>query len=327
MGCKLSIARTLKRSIWGIVSIYTSLIASGLTYAQDKPIVKIEAYGDPFGQAELAPKKQARVYAYRSASSTSNQPINLYLNGRSHASLLKGGYSEFCLAPGKLQVQTANNDAGQLHVGKSNPGFALDSVAGQVVFLKIQETTGFGARIESLSEIQALPELKRSRQQIHTISRAPEVQDCEAELAQPTAAPAAKPAPERPTPQREYALQADALFEFGKAVLKAEGFNAIEALIQQVQKEYSSIDKIRVIGYTDAIGPVALNKMLSADRANTVADRLYRRGLRPKSGIETEGRWSLELAKLGCKNAPTPENKICHAPNRRVVIVIFGARR
>lgn len=135
------------------------------------------------------------------------------------------------------------------------------------------------------------------------------------------------PVPEKSTPQREYALQADALFEFGKAVLKAEGFNAIEVMIQQVQKEYSSIDKIRVIGYTDPIGPVALNKKLSTQRANTVADRLYKRGLRPKSGIEAEGRWSLELAKVGCKNTPTPENKMCHAPNRRVVIVIFGARR
>jgi len=98
-------------------------------------------------------------------------------------------------------------------------------------------------------------------------------------------------------------------------------------MIQQVQKEYSSIDKIRVIGYTDPIGPVALNKKLSTERAKTVADRLHKRGLRPKSGIEAEGRWSLELAKVGCKDTPTPENKMCHAPNRRVVIVIFGARR
>lgn len=327
MAFKPSTVLTLRQSLWGIASICASLTLSGVTHAQDKPVVKIEAYGDPFAQAQLAPKKQARVYAYRSASSTNSQPINLYLNGRYHASLLKGGYTEFCLAPGKLQVQAANNDAGQRHTGKLLPGTPLESQAGKVVFLKVQETTGFGARVDSQTEALALPELRQTRQQTHTISRAPQVEECDTELAQAAAVPAPAPVPEKPTPQREYALQADALFEFGKAVLKAEGFNAIEVMIQQVQKEYSSIDKIRVIGYTDPIGPVALNKKLSTQRANTVAERLHKRGLRPKSGIEAEGRWSLELAKVGCKDTPTPENKMCHAPNRRVVIVIFGARR
>ena len=70
MAFKPSTVLTLRQSLWGIASICASLSLSGLTHAQDKPVVKIEAYGDPFGQAQLAPKKQARVYAYRSASST-----------------------------------------------------------------------------------------------------------------------------------------------------------------------------------------------------------------------------------------------------------------
>ena len=41
----------------------------------------------------------------------------------------------------------------------------------------------------------------------------------------------------------------------------------------------------------------------------------------------TEGRGAADLAKIGCKNKPTPENKACHAPNRRVVISITGTRK
>lgn len=315
--------RTTGSRLWSVLAICAGLSLPLHALSQDRTGGIIEAYGDSFTQSQLAPRTQARVYAYRTDKSNSPLPINLYLNGRYHASLLKGGYSEFCLAPGKIQAQVAYNDAGQMHVGKFQTGTPLEAQAGKVLFLKVQESSGFGARIETTPEPLALSELRQTRQQIHTLSRAPEVKECNSDLAQPVpAAPAPKPAP-----QREYALQTDALFEFGKAVLRADGFNAIESMIQQVQQDYSSIDRIRVIGYTDPIGPVGLNKKLSTERANAVATRLQARGLRPKSGFEAEGRWSLELAKGGCKDTPTPENKICHAPNRRVVIVIFGARR
>lgn len=295
-------------------------LSMGMAWGQTHDAPRLVAFGDAFSKNEQAPRTQARVYAYRNSKSTNEQPINLYLNGRFLASLLKGGYTEFCLAPGKLQIQAANNDAGQLHAGKAQAGTALEPQAGKLLFLKVQETGTYSARVDSLNEDLALPELRQTKAQIHTVSRAPEVQPCGTDLSAPAAVP-------KPLPQREYALQADALFDFGKATLRAEGFNAIETMIQQVQQEYSSIDRIRVIGYTDAIGPVGLNKKLSTERANTVADRLRARGLRPTSGIEAEGRWSMELAKAGCQNAPTAENKMCHAPNRRVVIVIFGARR
>lgn len=320
--------RTFRPSLWRVLAMGAGLSLTLHAPAQDKSNGFIEAYGDQFTQSQLAPRTQARVYAYRNDKGSSPLPVNLYINGRYLASLLKGGYTEFCLAPGKIQLQLAHNDAAQMHLGKLQSGTTLEPQAGKVLFLRVQDAGAHGARIDALTEASALGELRQTKQQIHTLVRAPEVQECSTDLAQPVvAAPVAPPPPPRPVPQREYALQADALFEFGKAVLKADGFNAIETMIQQVQQEYSSIDRIRVIGYTDAIGPVGLNKKLSTERANTVADRLRARGLRPTSGIEAEGRWSLELAKAGCQNAPTPENKMCHAPNRRVVIVIFGARR
>lgn len=128
-------------------------------------------------------------------------------------------------------------------------------------------------------------------------------------------------------PKRDFVLAADALFEFGKAELKPAGIQSIQTLVQQVKQEYSSVERIRVLGYTDAIGPAHLNSKLSAARAHSVAELLDRNDLRPSRGYTTEGRGSAELAKLSCKNKPTPENKACHAPNRRVVISVIGTRK
>lgn len=291
-------------------------LASGLVMSQE---ARIEPFGSPFSQPEPAPNAQARVYAYRAAQSLSPAPINLYLNGRYHTSLLRGGYTEFCLNPGRLTVQSALDDASQLHLGKTLPGMPLDAQAGRVVYLRILESTGSVPQVQSTAESQVLAEIRRTRRQQHTVSRAPEVQACAA----------ATPAPETPKPQpkRDFTLAADALFTFGKSTLRPEGEEAIETLSRQVLSEYSRIDRIRVTGYTDAIGPTQLNSRLSKERASTVARLLDQYGLHPMRGYSTEGRGAADLAKIGCKNKPTPENKACHAPNRRVVISITGTRK
>lgn len=291
-------------------------------HAQDKINNKIEAYGDIFSRPQFATKTQARIYAYRTQLIKNSQPINIYINSRYHASLLAGGYTEFCLYPGKINMQLALDDARQMHLGKEVVGQVLSAQAGQVQYIRIEETTGDSASFQVIPEQQALAEIRRTARQKHTVSRAPEAQECSNDLVGPPEPPKALI-----PPPREYAIETDALFEFGNPELRAEGFNSIEALIQKVRSDYTQIERIRVIGYTDAIGTVALNKKLSQQRADAVAKRLLMRGLQPTRGIQAEGRWSLELAKTSCNNSPTPANKACHAPNRRVVIVVSGLRR
>ncbi len=295
----------------------------GLVQAQD---ARIEAYGASFNAPELAPKTQARVYAFRSAEALNPAPINLYINGRYHASLLRGGYTEFCLNPGRVTVQSTLDDAAQLHTGKTQAGQALTAESARVVYLRVTEAAG-GQQWQTLTEPQALADLRRTRRQVHTVSRAPEVQACSTDLAAPV--PMAVPVKPvaKAAPKRDFTLAADALFEFGKAELKPEGVRAIKTLVQQVKQEYSLVERIRVLGYTDAIGPAPLNSKLSAARAHSVAQLLDQNDLHPNRGYITEGRGASELAKLSCKNKPTPENKACHAPNRRVVISVTGARK
>ena len=280
--------------------------------------VSIESYGEAFTSALVAPAEQTRVFIYRSNQGFSQLPVNIYLNGQYHASLLRGGYTEFCTAPGAVGVKLALDDASRLHLSKQDSGQRMTMQAGQSIFLKIDESALPALGLQNIPHSQAQSEMVGTRRQIHTISPAKPHKGC----CRPPVAAAPKPAV-----PREYALETDALFEFGKAEIRASGYNAIESLVQRLRQDFTSVERIRVVGYTDAIGSNAFNKKLSQERADVVARQITARNVKPELGIHAEGRGPIELAKTGCKNTPTPENKLCHAPNRRVMVVITGARR
>ena len=290
--------------------------------------VSIDAFGEAYTTALAAPAEQTRVYVYRSTQAPDASPVNIYLNGQYHASLLRGGFTEFCTAPGAVNIKAALDDASRLHMSKLDAGKRLDLRAGQTIFLKVDESTSPFIGFLSGTAAQTKADMESTRRQIHTISRAKAALTCGHPAAVPTVAAAVTPPPPpKPPVPREYALETDALFEFGKAELRASGYNAIESLVQRLLQDFSSVERIRVVGYTDPIGSGAFNKRLSQQRADMVARQIASRNIPIERGIETEGRGPIELVKTGCGNTSTPENKTCHAPNRRVMVVITGARR
>ena len=117
------------------------------------------------------------------------------------------------------------------------------------------------------------------------------------------------------------------MFEFGKSELRANIYNAIEVMAQRLKRDFSGVERIRVVGHTDAIGQPKSNAKLSLERAKVVAQQLHERGLKSRKDFKIEGEGAKHLMKLRCGNKPTPENKRCHAPNRRVDIVVTGASR
>lgn len=323
-----SIPLTLGLAVcWG-----SALLSSG-GVAQVLPGREVRTTEEPaFSEVRNAPKTQARVYVFRAPESPSAAPINLYINGRYHTSLLRGGFSEFCISSSNWQLQTALDDARRLHSGKLDIGHNVQTSAGKVLFLQVQDNSSRGAFVRTLPESEAVQTLKKTYRQGHTISRAPLVEECAAATTQVPAAvstipPQVPPAPRTEAPAKEYALETDAVFEFGKTELRPTGFNAIENLLQQVRLDYKQIDRVKVVGYTDSIGPEKLNRKLSLLRAQSVSDRLKLRGLQAARGIHAEGQGSEELVKTHCGRTPTPANKACQAPNRRVTIVIYGTQR
>ena len=289
----------------------------------------IAKFGDKFQIEQRAPSQQARLFVYRQANAMRTAPVNIYLEGRFHTALQSGGYTEFCAAPGRLTIQSVYDDAQAMHLGKEAPGQPWLLKAGEILRLRVNEG---GTAAMSLLEVAPEParkELALTAAQIHVLSRAPAAVACDAPAPRPAIAAAPAPvvaaAPKPPVP-RAYALQADALFEFGKTELKVTGYNAIEALAQRLQRDYSQVDRIRVVGHSDPIGTPQRNQALSLARAETVAHQLRDRGVKPMNGYKEEGQGEKLLVKTDCPKKVTPASKLCNEPNRRVEIIVYGAK-
>jgi len=315
-----------KTSQWPLILLTCALALSlcGLAGASETvPQVSIDMFGDAFVRPSPAAASQAQILIYRAQALTPQSPANIYLNGQYHASLLKGGFSDFCVDPGRSAVHVVIDDANRQHLGKLEPGQIVDMPAGRTVYLRLRELVPGKPQLQWVTPWEAEAEMSGTRRQIHTVSRAALVKDC---LVSTAPAPTPVVPVLQPEPQK-VSMEADTLFEFGKAELRNSGYATLDKWIQQFNATYSSIERVKVLGYTDAIGPHQLNTLLSQRRAQVVKDYLATHGLKSKNGIEAEGRGSMELAKLGCSIKPTPENKECHAPNRRVVMVITGSKK
>lgn len=311
---------------------------NGASEVVAKPPQAIAQFGDNFQSALRAPLQQTRIFVYRQANPAYTSPVNIYLEGRFHTALLNGGYSEFCAAPGRLAIQSVYDDAQKMHLGKEAPGQPWELKAGNTLYLRVNETSAMGMPLLEVEPEQADKELSRTAAQAHVLSRAPAAQACGAPApppvvtataipVAPAAAPvvAAAPVSKAPVP-RAYALQADALFEFGKTELKVSGYNAIEAMAQRLKRDFSQVERIRVVGHSDPIGNPKRNRALSLERAEKVADQLHDLGIKSIKGFKTEGQGETSLVKTDCSPKPTPASKLCHAPNRRVEIIVYGAK-
>jgi OOP family OmpA-OmpF porin len=217
-----------------------------------------------------------------------------------------------------------------MHSGKETPGQPWELQAGNTLYLLVNEASTTSMPLIEVAPEQAKKELLRTAAQVHVLSRAPKAQACDTPaplaLASAPAAPVVTPPVAKPPVPRAYALQADALFEFGKTELKVVGYNAIEGMAQRLKRDFAQVERIRVVGHSDPIGKPKRNRTLSLERAEKVAAQLRDRGVKPLHGFKTEGQGDDALIKTDCPHKPIAASKLCHAPNRRVEIIVYGAR-
>jgi len=306
------------------------------------PIAK---FGNKFQTAMAAPERQTRIFIYRQPVTAYANPVNIYLDSRFHTALLGGGYSEFCAAPGAIAIQTGYDDAKKMHPAKESPGQSWALQAGQTLYLRVNETNPADMKLVEVAADPAQQELARTALQTHVLSRAPAAQWCApvqtaapvlsapvtpgltAKLPVPAEPASLTPAATRKTAApRAYALQSDALFEFGKTELKTSGYNSIEMMAQQLISDFQQVERIRVVGHSDSIGKPKANRALSLARAEVVARQLRDRSVKALKGFQVEGQGEDSLLKTNCPKKLTPASKLCHAPNRRVEIIVYGAR-
>ncbi len=128
-----------------------------------------------------------------------------------------------------------------------------------------------------------------------------------------------KPAPAKPAPQPVKAaitIQAEALFDFDKSVLKPEGKKSLDEAIAKLKS--IDVEMIIATGHTDSVGTDAYNQKLSERRATTVKEYLVSQGI-AAAKVTTLGKGETQ---------PVATNKTAEgrAKNRRVDIEFKGVQ-
>lgn len=286
---------------------------------------RIEVLSSTFASAPSPVASQSRIYVYRPSTSTQLAgATGVFINGQYHTSLIAGGYSHLCVAPGEVEI-----GARQMRVGRSATD-KLDSItaaltpAAQNQYFVVTEQAGRPV-IQPVSIQQAMKEMVGVRLQVHTISRVSPALECQQGAAQ---APS-QAAVQEPVVAQKYTLSDKALFAFGRgdeAGLTREGMAALKRMVSSLGANYAQIIHIHVIGHADPLGSAQINERLATERANTVR-RYIERSQQLDARITAEGRSARELAQPSCPALSTRRGIECNQPNRRVEIEVLGHRR
>ena len=120
-------------------------------------------------------------------------------------------------------------------------------------------------------------------------------------------------------------LDADALFDFDKTVLRPAGRAALDDFVGEIK----GIDPemIMAVGHTDRFGSEAYNQRLSEQRVEAVKTYLVSKDIEPNR-IRAEGKGETQpVTKAGeCDGSQSAKVIACLQPDRRVEVEVVGTR-
>ncbi|MGF6723763.1 OOP family OmpA-OmpF porin [Paraburkholderia sp. GAS41] len=143
-------------------------------------------------------------------------------------------------------------------------------------------------------------------------------------VAQAPTPPAPAPAPAPVIQSQKITYQADALFDFDKAVLKPGGKEKLDDLASKIGG--LNLEVVVATGYTDRIGSDKYNDRLSLRRAQAVKAYLVSKGIEANR-IYTEGKGKRNPVTTGCNQKNRKALIACLAPDRRVEVEVVGTSK
>ncbi|GBG02732.1 hypothetical protein AZSI13_20590 [Azospira sp. I13] len=151
------------------------------------------------------------------------------------------------------------------------------------------------------------------------------IAECDPDLVKAATAKAADAAGVKPA-SAKITLSADALFDFDKAVLRAEGKSKLDELVTKAKA--INLEVIIAVGHADRIGKDAYNQKLSERRAAAVKEYLVSKGIEANR-VYTEGKGEKQPVtgdKCGKSEKKTKALIECLQPDRRVEIEVIGTK-
>jgi OOP family OmpA-OmpF porin len=121
-----------------------------------------------------------------------------------------------------------------------------------------------------------------------------------------------------------FRISMDTLFDFDKAVLRADAGPALDELAKQLtQAEYQTVD---IVGHADRIGQTKYNQQLSEKRAKAVREYLATHGI-DGSKIAVSGVGSTEpVTASQCKGVRGKALITCLQPDRFAEVTVTGTQ-
>jgi OmpA-OmpF porin, OOP family len=148
---------------------------------------------------------------------------------------------------------------------------------------------------------------------------------CDGALVAQAPTPPAPPTPVAPVIQsQKITYQADALFDFDKAILKPAGKAKLDDLAAKIQNV--NLEVVVATGYTDRIGSDKYNDRLSLRRAQAVKAYLVSKGIEANR-IYTEGKGKRNPVTTDCHQKNRKSLIACLAPDRRVEVEVVGTSK